>query len=91
MVYLHYFHSYLQLFNEINSREMEKVEVWEGMLDNYVFVVVISVTLVFQIIIIEYLGTFASTTPLTFWQWFVSVFFGFLGMPVAVALKGFEV
>ncbi|CAN4079770.1 unnamed protein product [Withania somnifera] len=82
---------FCQLFNEINSREMEKVEVWEGMLDNYVFVTVISITLLFQIIIIEYLGTFASTTPLSLFQWLVSVFFGFLSMPVAIGLKGFEV
>ncbi|XP_055802882.1 calcium-transporting ATPase 2, plasma membrane-type-like [Solanum dulcamara] len=82
---------FCQLFNEVNSREMEKVEVWEGILDNYVFVTVIGVTLFFQIIIIEYLGTFANTTPLSFGQWFVSVFFGFLGMPIAVHLKKIEV
>lgn len=81
---------FCQLFNEVNSREMEKIEVWEGMLDNYVFVTVIGVTLFFQIIIIEYLGTFANTTPLSFFQWFVSVFFGFLGMPIAVHLKKME-
>lgn len=81
----------MQLFKEVNSREMEKVEVWEGMLDNYVFVAVLSITLVFQIIIVEYLGTFANTTPLSFIQWFLSIFFGFLSMPVAVGLKRFEV
>ncbi|XP_070023558.1 calcium-transporting ATPase 2, plasma membrane-type-like isoform X2 [Nicotiana sylvestris] len=82
---------FCQLFKEVNSREMEKVEVWEGMLDNYVFVAVLSITLVFQIIIVEYLGTFANTTPLSFIQWFLSIFFGFLSMPVAVGLKRFEV
>ncbi|KAJ8544857.1 hypothetical protein K7X08_017440 [Anisodus acutangulus] len=81
---------FCQLFNEVNSREMEKVEVWEGILDNYVFVTVIGVTLFFQIIIIEYLGTFANTIPLSFGQWFLSVFFGFLGMPIAVGLKKME-
>ncbi|XP_049384060.1 calcium-transporting ATPase 2, plasma membrane-type-like [Solanum stenotomum] len=82
---------FCQLFNEVNSREMEKIEVWEGILDNYVFVTVIGVTLFFQIIIIEYLGTFANTTPLSFAQWFVSVFFGFLGMPIAVHLKKMQI
>uniref|UniRef100_M1AZW2 Calcium-transporting ATPase 2, plasma membrane-type n=1 Tax=Solanum tuberosum TaxID=4113 RepID=M1AZW2_SOLTU len=82
---------FCQLFNEVNSREMEKIEVWEGLLDNYVFVTVIGVTLFFQIIIIEYLGTFANTTPLSFAQWFVSVFFGFLGMPIAVLLKKMQI
>lgn len=78
---------YLQLFNEVNSREMEKVDVLDGILDNYVFVLVLGFTVLFQIIIIEYLGTFASTTPLSFIQWFICIFIGFLGMPIAVALK----
>ncbi|KAL7101503.1 hypothetical protein ACP275_08G058000 [Erythranthe tilingii] len=78
---------FCQLFNEVNSREMEKVDVLDGILDNYVFVLVVGATVLFQIIIIEYLGTFASTTPLTFMQWFVSILIGFFGMPIAVILK----
>ncbi|XWS41778.1 hypothetical protein CRYUN_Cryun17cG0112300 [Craigia yunnanensis] len=78
---------FCQVFNEISSRNMEEIDVFKGILDNYVFVVVLSCTAVFQIIIIEFLGTFASTTPLTCSQWFLSVFVGFLGMPIAAALK----
>ncbi|KAL0343497.1 UNVERIFIED_CONTAM: Calcium-transporting ATPase 2, plasma membrane-type [Sesamum angustifolium] len=78
---------FCQLFNEVNSREMEKIDVLDGILDNSVFLMVVGSTFFFQIIIIEYLGTFASTTPLTFFQWIVCIFIGFLGMPIAVALK----
>uniref|UniRef100_A0A5B6ZZF1 Calcium-transporting ATPase n=1 Tax=Davidia involucrata TaxID=16924 RepID=A0A5B6ZZF1_DAVIN len=78
---------FCQVFNEISSREMEKIDVLEGILDNYVFVCVLGCTAFFQIIIIEYLGTFANTSPLTFSQWFLSVFVGFLGMPIAAGLK----
>lgn len=78
---------FLQVFNEISSREMEKINVFKGILKNYVFVAVLSCTVLFQIVIIEFLGTFANTTPLTWQQWFVSILFGFLGMPVAAALK----
>lgn len=77
----------LQVFNEISSREMENINVFKGILENYVFVAVISCTVVFQIIIVEYLGTFASTYPLTWQQWFASVALGFLGMPIAAAIK----
>lgn len=77
----------VQLFNEVNSREMEKIDVLEGILDNNVFVSVLGATVFFQIIIIECFGTFANTTPLTLFQWFWSVFFGFLSMPIAVLLK----
>ncbi|XP_027361876.1 calcium-transporting ATPase 1 isoform X2 [Abrus precatorius] len=78
---------FCQVFNEINSREMEKINVFKGILDNYVFVGVISATVFFQIIIVEYLGTFANTTPLSLTQWFFCLFVGFLGMPIAARLK----
>ncbi|TXG59288.1 hypothetical protein EZV62_013861 [Acer yangbiense] len=78
---------FCQVFNEISSREMEEINVFRGILDNYVFVVVLAVTVLFQIIIIEFLGTFASTSPLTLTQWFVSILIGFVGMPIAAALK----
>ncbi|KAJ1414544.1 P-type ATPase [Sesbania bispinosa] len=78
---------FCQVFNEINSREMEKIDVFKGILDNYVFVGVISATVFFQIIIVEYLGTFANTTPLTLAQWFFSLLVGFIGMPIAAQLK----
>ncbi|KAK7252773.1 hypothetical protein RIF29_36967 [Crotalaria pallida] len=78
---------FCQVFNEINSREMEKIDVFKGILDNYVFASVISVTVIFQIIIVEYLGTFANTTPLSLVQWFFSLLVGFLGMPIAAQLK----
>ncbi|KAF5181527.1 Calcium-transporting atpase [Thalictrum thalictroides] len=78
---------FCQVFNEISSREMEKIDVFEGILKNNVFVTVLSATCIFQIIIIEFLGTFANTHPLSFSQWFLSVFLGFLSMPIAAAVK----
>ncbi|XVF15428.1 hypothetical protein REPUB_Repub09cG0152300 [Reevesia pubescens] len=78
---------FCQVFNEISSRNMEEIDVFKGILDNYVFAAVLSATAIFQVIIIEFLGTFANTIPLTCSQWFVSVFIGFLGMPIAAALK----
>ncbi|XWS25520.1 hypothetical protein CRYUN_Cryun27aG0075200 [Craigia yunnanensis] len=78
---------FFQVFNEISSREMEKINVLRGLLKNHVFVAVLSSTIIFQIVIVEFLGTFASTCPLTLQQWFVSVCLGFLGMPIAAALK----
>ncbi|TXG52529.1 hypothetical protein EZV62_021698 [Acer yangbiense] len=78
---------FCQVFNEISSREMEKINVFKGILKNYVFVFVLACTVFFQIVIIEFLGTFANTTPLTWQQWFVSILFGFLGMPIAAAVK----
>lgn len=66
---------------------MEKINVFKGIVKNYVFVGVLTSTVVFQIIIIEFLGDFANTAPLTLTQWFASVLLGFLGMPIAAAIK----
>ncbi|XP_073126842.1 calcium-transporting ATPase 1-like [Henckelia pumila] len=78
---------FCQVFNEISSREMEKINVFKGMLNNYVFVGVLSCTVLFQVIIVQFLGTFANTFPLTLRQWSASILFGFLGMPIAAAIK----
>ncbi|XP_048226964.1 calcium-transporting ATPase 1 [Ricinus communis] len=78
---------FCQVFNEISSREMEKINVFRGILKNYVFVAVLSCTTLFQIVIVEFLGTFANTSPLTWQQWFVTILLGFLGMPIAAILK----
>ncbi|XP_020104278.1 calcium-transporting ATPase 1, plasma membrane-type-like [Ananas comosus] len=78
---------FCQVFNEISSREMEKINVFEGILENCVFVAVIVSTVIFQFIIVQFLGDFANTTPLTFMQWFTSIFVGFLSMPIAAAVK----
>ncbi|KAG8654819.1 calcium-transporting ATPase 1 [Manihot esculenta] len=78
---------FCQVFNEISSREMEKINVFKGILKNYVFVAVLTCTVIFQIAIVELLGTYANTSPLNWRQWFVTVFLGFLGMPIAAALK----
>ncbi|MFS7973797.1 putative P-type Ca(2+) transporter [Helianthus anomalus] len=78
---------FCQLFNEVNSREMEKENVLDGIWKNKVFISVIASTVVFQVIIIEYLGTFANTSPLTATQWLFSILTGCLSMPIAVFLK----
>ncbi|CAL9161506.1 unnamed protein product [Musa hybrid cultivar] len=78
---------FCQVFNEISCREMEKIDVFHGILENYVFVAVITCTIIFQFIIVQFLGEFANTTPLTLYQWFACVFIGFLGMPISAAIK----
>lgn len=80
-------HLILKVFNEISSREMEKIDVFMGILKNYVFMGVLLSTVVFQAIMIQFLGDFASTTPLTGLEWFVSIFIGFLGMPITAIIK----
>jgi Ca2+-transporting ATPase len=77
----------MQVFNEVSSREMERINVFQGILDNNVFAMVLGSTVVFQFIIIQCLGSFANTTPLSFTQWMACIAIGFIGMPIAVAVK----
>lgn len=79
--------STLQLFNEINSRDIEKINIFRGMFDSWIFIIVMVCTVAFQIIIVELLGTFASTVPQSWQLWILSILIGAVGMPVAVVLK----
>ncbi|KAK3136885.1 hypothetical protein QOZ80_5BG0444320 [Eleusine coracana subsp. coracana] len=78
---------FCQVFNEISSREMERVNVIKGILKNYVFMAVLTSTVIFQFIMVQFLGEFANTTPLTRQQWLASVLLGLVGMPIAAAVK----
>ncbi|CAM0152785.1 unnamed protein product [Urochloa decumbens] len=78
---------FCQVFNEISSREMEKINVLKGMMKNYVFMAVLTSTVIFQFIMVQFLGELANTTPLTVHQWIASVLLGLAGMPIAVAIK----
>ncbi|KAL8225374.1 hypothetical protein R6Q57_017931 [Mikania cordata] len=78
---------FCQVFNEINSRDIDKINIFRGMLSSWIFIVVMFSTVVFQIIIVEFLGTFASTVPLDWDLWLLSIGIGFVSMPIAVVLK----
>ncbi|XP_006664154.1 calcium-transporting ATPase 10, plasma membrane-type [Oryza brachyantha] len=78
---------FCQVFNEISSREMEKINVLRGILKNYVFMGVLTSTVVFQFIMVQFLGEFANTIPLTRLQWVASVLLGLVGMPISAIVK----
>ncbi|KAM7267315.1 hypothetical protein ACFE04_009481 [Oxalis oulophora] len=78
---------FCQVFNEINSRDMEKINIFQGIFDSWVFLLVLITTVVFQIIIVEFLGTFANTVPLSMKLWMGSILIGAVSLPLAVVLK----
>lgn len=57
------------------------------MFTSRVFLGVMFATVAFQVIIVEFLGTFASTVPLSWQLWLLSVLLGAISMPVSVILK----
>ncbi|MCO5567347.1 hypothetical protein L7F22_021037 [Adiantum nelumboides] len=78
---------FLQVFNEISSRDMEKLNVFSNIFTNKVFVSVILFTVVFQVIIVEFLGVFADTTPLSPLHWAISVSPGLVSIFVSFLIK----
>ncbi|XP_050382538.1 putative calcium-transporting ATPase 11, plasma membrane-type [Argentina anserina] len=78
---------FCQVFNEINSRDIEKINIFRGMFDSWVFVGVMVCTVAFQAVLVEFLGAFASTVPLSWQLWLLCIIIGSLSMPVAVVLK----
>lgn len=44
-------------------------------------------TVAFQVVIVEFLGTFADTVPLSWELWLTSIVIGAVSLPVAVVLK----
>eukprot|EP00250_Pteridium_aquilinum_P007109 c16899_g1_i1 orf=599-3622(-) len=78
---------FCQVFNEINSREMEKLNVLSGLLKNSLFLSVLLFTVVFQVVMVEFLGAFASTVPLSAELWGISIFLGFCSLFVAMVVK----
>ncbi|WCJ40050.1 Calcium-transporting ATPase 1 [Euphorbia peplus] len=78
---------FCQVFNEINSRDMEAINVFGKIFDSWLFMGVISSTVAFQIVIVELLGTFADTVPLGWELWLYSVLIGAVSLIIAVLLK----
>lgn len=78
---------FCQVFNEINSRDMEKINVFKGIFSSWVFLTVMFSTVTFQIVIVEFLGTYANTVPLRWELWLASVIIGAVSLVIAVILK----
>ncbi|XP_010536881.1 PREDICTED: calcium-transporting ATPase 8, plasma membrane-type [Tarenaya hassleriana] len=76
-----------QVFNEFNARKPDEKNIFRGVIKNRLFIGIIAITLVLQVIIVEFLGKFASTTPLNWKQWLICVAIGFISWPLALIGK----
>ncbi|KAL5222196.1 hypothetical protein ABZP36_026909 [Zizania latifolia] len=78
---------FCQVFNEVNSREMEKINVFSGIFGSWIFSAVAGATAAFQVIIVELLGTFAGTVHLSGRLWLASVVIGSVSLVIGAILK----
>ncbi|KAK2646232.1 hypothetical protein Ddye_021427 [Dipteronia dyeriana] len=72
-----------QIFNEFNARKPDEKNIFAGITKNRLFMGIVALTVVLQILIIEFLGKFASTVRLNWKHWIISVVIGFIGWPLA--------
>jgi Ca2+-transporting ATPase len=76
-----------QVFNEFNAREMEKKNVFKGLHRNRLFIGIIAITIVLQVIMVEFLKKFADTVRLNGWQWGTCIALASLSWPIGFFTK----
>ncbi|XP_024019921.1 calcium-transporting ATPase 10, plasma membrane-type isoform X1 [Morus notabilis] len=76
-----------QIFNEFNARKPDEFNIFKGITKNYLFIGIVGITVVLQIVIIEFLGKFTTTVRLNWKYWLVSIAIGFISWPLAVLGK----
>ncbi|KAH1049625.1 hypothetical protein AAZX31_08G044500 [Glycine max] len=76
-----------QVFNEFNARKLEKKNIFEGLGKNKLFVAIVGLTVILQLVMVEFLKKFANTERLTWEQWGVCVGIGALSWPIGLLVK----
>ncbi|XVF21696.1 hypothetical protein REPUB_Repub12eG0112400 [Reevesia pubescens] len=76
-----------QVFNEFNARKLEKQNVFEGILTNKLFLGIVGITIILQVVMVEFLKKFADTEKLKLWQWGVCILLAALSWPIAWFVK----
>ncbi|PIN08810.1 Calcium transporting ATPase [Handroanthus impetiginosus] len=76
-----------QVFNEFNSRSLEKKNVFKGIHKNKLFIGIIGITIVLQVVMVEFLKNFADTVRLSLGQWGICVAIAALSWPIGWIMK----
>ncbi|KAF7849173.1 hypothetical protein BT93_L1160 [Corymbia citriodora subsp. variegata] len=76
-----------QIFNEFNARKLEKRNVFEGIHKNKLFLGIIFVTVVLQVVMVEFLKRFADTERLSWGQWGACIGIAAMSWPIGWVVK----
>ncbi|KAL7220305.1 hypothetical protein ACSBR2_013220 [Camellia fascicularis] len=76
-----------QVFNEFNARKLEKKNVFKEIHRSKLFLTIIGITIVLQVVMVEFLKKFASTERLNWWQWVVCIGFAAVSWPIGWLVK----
>ncbi|KFK39573.1 hypothetical protein AALP_AA3G261900 [Arabis alpina] len=80
-----------QVFNEFNARSLEKKNVFKGIHKNRLFIGIIVVTVVLQVVMVEFLKRFADTERLNLGQWGVCIAIASASWPIGWLVKSVPV
>ncbi|XP_075657810.1 calcium-transporting ATPase 12, plasma membrane-type-like [Castanea sativa] len=76
-----------QLFNEFNARKLEEKNIFEGLLKNKLFLATIGLTIVHQLVMVEFLNRFANTKRLDWGQWGACIVLAAFSWPICWLVK----
>jgi Ca2+-transporting ATPase len=76
-----------QVFNEFNARKLEKKNVFKGIHKNRLFLSIIVITIVLQVVMVEFLKKFADTERLNWAQWGACIGIAALSWPIGWIVK----
>ncbi|KAL3668044.1 hypothetical protein V7S43_006914 [Phytophthora oleae] len=79
---------FCQLFNEFNARKTNNDwRVFNGLVANPLFIMIIFITLIVQVLLAELGGDFIKTSGISFTHWLVCIGLGALSLPVGVIMR----
>lgn len=79
---------FCQFFNEYSSRILnDDLNMFVDISNNYMFLVVSVITFAIQVLLISKGGRFVQTTPLTIYQWLITIALGAITIPVGVLMR----
>lgn len=76
-----------QVFNEFNARKLEKQNVFKGLHQNHLFLGIIGITIILQVVMVEFLKKFASTERLNWQQWLACIGIAAVSWPIGWVVK----
>ncbi|CAB4292149.1 unnamed protein product [Prunus armeniaca] len=80
-----------QVFNEFNARKLEKKNVFKGIHTNKLFLGIIAVTILLQVVMVEFLKKFADTERLNWGQWGACIGIAAVSWPIGCVVKSIPV
>ncbi|PON87165.1 P-type ATPase [Trema orientale] len=76
-----------QVFNEFNARKLEKRNTLEGIHKSKLFLAIMGITIILQVVTVEFLNKFCGTERLNWRQWCASIGFAALSWPIDWLVK----